>query len=235
MTPHRHAVTASQIALMLSLPTLAVVPARAADDLAFHSEAAYAQPAPSSPSPQPKPAESVAAPADAAAGDGPLGRLNYGKAGTWWGAVTGGYARSVNSGVSNEGSAHFTASTFLVDTFELALEFGGWYFNQPGQDAFAPNFNLIFRWHFFHDGDLTVFGDAGAGLLWATDPVPFDGTRFNFTPRAGVGFTHALGDDGTRFILGVRWHHISNARVVGAGRNPGRDGVHLYAGVVFPF
>ena len=174
-------------------------------------------------------------PADAAAPKAETKAPAYLEPDHWWGSIVGGYARTINSGESNDGSLHFAFSTFLVKTFELVLELGGWYFDQPGKDAVGANFNTIFRWHFFQDGDLTVFGEAGAGVLWSTHPTPEEGTKFNFTPRAGLGFTHALGDEGTRFIFGVRWHHVSNARIQGSVNNPGRDGVHAYAGVTFPF
>ena len=44
-----------------------------------------------------------------------------------------------------------------------------------------------------------------------------------------------LSDDGTRLMLGARWHHISNGRYTGDTNNPSRDSLMLYAAVVIPF
>lgn len=165
--------------------------------------------------------------------------IAWGEPGRWWGGVIGGYARSISGpGDSNDFNAAFTLSTFLATRFELLMEFGGWYFNQDGDDALGANFNLLFRWHFLTFGerdDWTVFVDGGAGILGTTENVPPGGTGFNFTPRAGFGFTHRLDESDARLIFGLRWHHISNARIEGDSRNPGRDGAFVYAGVQFPF
>ncbi|MFN9991847.1 MAG: acyloxyacyl hydrolase, partial [Phycisphaerales bacterium] len=91
------------------------------------------------------------------------------------------------------------------------------------------------RWHFLNKERMTVYADLGIGVLFTTDDVPSDGTSFNFTPRAGAGITHRLGDSANRFELGVRWAHISNARTSGDGDNPSRDSIMLYGGVIFPF
>lgn len=163
--------------------------------------------------------------------------IEFLKPGRWWGGVIGGYARGITDD-SNDFNAAFTLSTFLIERLELVMEFGGWFFNQPGDDAAGVNWNLIFRFHLLTFGerkDWTLFGEGGAGLLVTTDVVPAGGTGFNFTPRAGVGFTHQLGDSDNRLVFGVRWHHISNARINGDDRNPGRDGINVYAGIEFPF
>lgn len=156
--------------------------------------------------------------------------------GPWWGTVQFGYAREVNvSDPANDFHLSFAFSTFLVEDFEFMIRLGLWAFDQPGKDAIGLGFELGFRWHFFEHGDLTVFADGGAGLFGSSHNVPEGGTSFNFTPFAGAGMTHAIGSSGTRLVLGVRWHHISNARINGEDRNPSRDGVMVYAGVQFPF
>ncbi|MFA6045786.1 MAG: acyloxyacyl hydrolase, partial [Phycisphaerales bacterium] len=93
-----------------------------------------------------------------------------------------------------------------------------------------------FRWHFVHEEDFTVYADIGIGILGATDNVPSNGTSFDFTPRAGVGFTYALNDAGDlRLVGGLRWAHVSNARIHGDDDNPGVDTIMMYSGVQFPF
>ncbi|KAA0216962.1 MAG: acyloxyacyl hydrolase [Leptolyngbya sp. PLA3] len=126
-------------------------------------------------------------------------------------------------------------SRFLVDDIEMRLELGGWYFDQESDGAWGINPNFVLRWHLINKERWTFFADAGIGVLFSTDDVPPGGTSANFTPRAGAGITHKIGARGQRAELGVRWHHISNARLTGDSDNPDRDGVMVYAGISFPF
>ncbi len=155
--------------------------------------------------------------------------------GHWWVTIGGGAAHDFKKDLDI--NAHVAFSTFIAKDIEFAVELGGWYFAQAGEDTGGVNPNMVFRWHFWHDKDYdwTVYGDAGIGLLFAFDEVPDGGTSFDFTPRLGVGFTKELDEAGTRLQLGLRYHHISNARIQGDERNPGRDSLMVYAGVIFPF
>jgi len=150
----------------------------------------------------------------------------------WW---------SLGAGVAIDGNATDTnvyAMThfFIADDFEFNLTFGGFYNNQAGKDAVSGNFALGFRWHFDNEPEQSWYFDFGIGVLGATDEVPQGGTKFNFTPRAGIGTTIKLSDDSpARLDLGVRWHHISNANTSGGGNNPARDSIMFYAGVSWPF
>ncbi|HRQ71803.1 MAG TPA: acyloxyacyl hydrolase [Phycisphaerales bacterium] len=157
------------------------------------------------------------------------------RAGSTWLTLGGGVAPDFTD--NTDYNAFLAWSKFLVDDVEFMLELGGWYHDQPDDDAFGFNPNLVFRWHFLKSEDLawTVYADAGVGLLLATDDVPQGGTNFNLMPRAGAGVTRRITDDGARLILGVRWHHISNARINGQDENPSRDALMFYAGVTFPF
>ncbi len=160
----------------------------------------------------------------------------FGQPGHWWGQIGGGYAaEAVEKDAAHDINLAFTASTFLVEDFELMLQLGGWYFDQPGDNAWGLNFNLLFRWHFLSFDTWTLFMDGGAGMLATTDLVPDGGTGFNFTPTAGGGATIKLGQSANRLVLGVRWHHISNARIEGEDRNPSRDGIMGYVAFQFPF
>ena len=124
---------------------------------------------------------------------------------------------------------------FLVQDFEFSLEGAGWYFNQPGEDQGGGSASLAFRWHFVNKKSWSIFAEVGIGVLGAGGDVPTGGTEFNFLPRAGVGFTYQLTDSGIRLQGGVRWHHISNARINGDSNNPSRDGVMIFTGIMFPF
>lgn len=164
----------------------------------------------------------------------------FGRAGSRWWSIGSGIANDF--GEDTDVNIHGIYSTFLADEFEFGVEVAGWYFNQEGQDTGGISGSMIFRWHFWHWGGddgfrSTFFGDAGIGLLAGFDEVPDGGTGLNFLPRLGVGYTHALTDDeaGSRLTLGVRWHHISNARIEGDARNPARDALMFYAEIQFPF
>ena len=151
----------------------------------------------------------------------------------WWSAGVG-VANNLQG--ANDFNIRGAYSYFLVDDVEFSAELNGWYFQQPGRDAVGINPAMVVRWHFIDDGTWTVYGDVGIGLLFASDEVPEGGTQFDFTPRIGGGVTRLLDPaTGLRLQAGLRWHHISNARIYGAADNPSRDGLMVYAGLQWPF
>ncbi len=127
-------------------------------------------------------------------------------------------------------------STFVADRLELGVELGLWYFIQR-DDTAGVSVNFDARWHFWMSEDRawTVFAEGRIGLLGSFDDVPDGGSSFNFTPGAGLGFTRALGESPARLIGGLRWHHISNARINGDGDNPSRNALMAFVGVTWPF
>jgi len=159
----------------------------------------------------------------------------FGAEGTTW--VTLGALGAYDFDNNTDANVHGMISHFVVEDLEIGFELGLWGHMQEGDDALGISPNLVIRWHFAHDAekDWTVYADTGVGMLFSTDNVPEGGTGFNFMPRAGVGFTHRLGEGETRLVAGVRWHHISNARINGEARNPSRDAPAIYAGLAFPF
>lgn len=160
--------------------------------------------------------------------------LDFASAGSDWWSFGGGGAVGRNTHI--DGNIYGAWSHFIADDVEFATELGVWYYSQEGDDAAGINPNIVFRWHFVHEEDFTVYADIGIGVLLATDNVPSDGTSFDFTPRAGVGATIALNDRGDeRLIVGLRWAHVSNARIQGDDDNPGLDSIMLYSGFQFPF
>lgn len=156
----------------------------------------------------------------------------------WWGLeILTGYANNFKG--ESDINLAIAVGTFVAQDLEIRLELGGWYFAQRGDDTGGISLSLLGRWHFWecNNYDWTVYGEAGAGLLGSFDNVPDGGTSFNFTPRLGGGFTKRLGDGprAPRLDVGARWHHISNARIDGDDRNPSRDSVMGYIGVIFSF
>lgn len=157
----------------------------------------------------------------------------------WWGwSIGGGVAFASDS---TDYNAVLTFHHFLVDRFEINFGVGGWVYDQDeGDEALGVNPAFGFRWHFWMPEESSsrawsVYADIGIGMVFTDEEVPVDGTHYNFTPRAGVGATFQLGESSSRLDLGVRWAHVSNASSSGSDDNPSRDGVMIYAGVVFPF
>ena len=155
----------------------------------------------------------------------------FGSAGTWRFNVQAGAGWDIKRD-NQEYLAGVSWSYFVIDDVSMELEFNGLFADQKTDNAAGFNFNLIFRWHFWTEERWSTYLDFGAGLLLSTDHIPQNGSSFNFTPQGGVGLTYALREE-TRLILGVRWHHISNANTF--EDNPGRDSILFYSGLSFPF
>lgn len=128
--------------------------------------------------------------------------------------------------------AQLGISWFFIDDMSLDLQLEQWGISQEGGNAYAIGPALLFRWHFLPRETWSLYTDFGCGFFYATEAVPSDGSRFNFTPRLGLGASFAL-NDRARILTGVRWLHISNANT--STPNPGRDSVELYAGLSLAF
>jgi lipid A 3-O-deacylase len=156
----------------------------------------------------------------------------FGAEGTQRWALLGGWGIDVKHDSNNEVAFGVKWEYFIADGFAFAPELKLWGFFQDGGDAFGGSLDLLFEWHFLRYDTWSIFGDAGVGLLGTTRNVPINGSEFNFTPQAGIGVTWDVGND-NRWVLGVRWHHISNAGLY--SDNPGRDSIYLYTGLNMPF
>ena len=163
----------------------------------------------------------------------------FGEKDSWRWMVQGGVGFEVSESANSFGLVGGGVSYFFIDDLSLDLELNGLYVNQHGEDAVGLNFVLLFRWHFVARETWSVYLDWGAGLLVTTEKVPgvtpqepAGGSKFNFNPQGGVGFTYAF-DGQQRFFAGIRWYHISNAQIFDS--NPGRDSIYFYAGASFPF
>ncbi|MBL9032575.1 MAG: acyloxyacyl hydrolase [Phycisphaerae bacterium] len=162
-------------------------------------------------------------------------RAAFGTEGTQWWTFGGGVAHNLND--ATDYNLRVAYSMFLVDRVEFSLELNAWYFDQRGDNAFGINPAMVIRMHFVRTERWTAYVDPGIGLLFASDVVPDEGTGFEFMPRVGVGVTYGLTEDpgGPRLQAGIRWHHISNARIEGDIDNPSRDGAMVYVGVMVPY
>jgi hypothetical protein len=90
--------------------------------------------------------------------------------------------------------------------------------------GFTP---VLMQYNFASGRRVLPFLQAGAGMLFTTRDVPDDTSPFNFTPQGGIGAYWLLRP---RFaaVVGLRYHHISNAGT--AGRNPGHNSLYFYSG-----
>lgn len=162
----------------------------------------------------------------------PDGHPPFGSIDTWRINLLGGAGSNLDDDA--EIFAGVGLSYFIAKRLSLEFELNGWYFNVEDGGAGGISTAMLLRWHFWasNDNRWTLFGEAGAGLLLASDDVPSTGSEFNFTPMAGGGVSIDLGKE-NRLLAGLRWHHISNANT--RDDNPGQDSVLLFAGLSFPF
>lgn len=161
---------------------------------------------------------------------GPAGSAVFARAGSEWLVVGTAVANAADDSV--DWNLHAAYSRFVADRVELSLELAGWSLDQGDEQELGINPSVVFRWHWLERETWSAYVDAGIGVLVSTDAVPDMGTGFNFTPRLGLGLTRQLGT--ARLQAGIRWHHISNARIVGEERNPSRDAPLVYVAVMFP-
>ncbi|MEO1144772.1 MAG: acyloxyacyl hydrolase [Cyanobacteria bacterium J06638_22] len=146
--------------------------------------------------------------------------------------IHGGGATTLGGDTSRFGLVGAGASHFFADGHSINLELNSMVFDQPGDDAVGLNLSAILRWHFVREADWSLYIDGGAGILGTTNDVPRRGSSFNFTPQVGGGTTIRLNDE-QRLMVGVRWHHISNADLFSG--NPGLDTIFGYVGLNLPF
>lgn len=228
--------------LLAGTAILTAAPIAAGQALALDSSSALlgyvrqntAQPEPvAQPATAPQPATLSTEPA--------FGALTTGDQRRWFFTVGAGIAPSGNDGTHADIFGAW--STFIGKNLELQLEASGWYFDQEDSTAGA-GFAFNLRWHIVgwayadngggNGSDITLFADAGIGLIFAGDDVPDQGSSLNLSPRIGGGFTARLSDDGHRLVAGIRWHHLSNARSNGDSENPDFNAPMLYLGVQWP-
>jgi len=130
-------------------------------------------------------------------------------------------------GLAGAGVTHF-----FLNGHSVNLELNGLGFLQDNEDAVGANLALIMRWHVLRKPNWSLYVDGGAGFIGTTNSVPSSGSQFNFTPQVGAGTTIRVADQ-KHLMLGLRWHHISNADLY--DRNPGFDALMGYVGLNFPF
>lgn len=131
---------------------------------------------------------------------------------------------------------HMGVGYYFLDGQALNIEcaLGGIDADASGGDTVTASVEFMLRSHWIRMENWSMFVEGGAGVIWSDERFPAGGTRWNFTPQAGLGMTWRL-DDTTHLIGGVRWYHISNANMNGTDRNPGYNSLMVYAGLLFEF
>ncbi|HET6246736.1 MAG TPA: acyloxyacyl hydrolase [Tepidisphaeraceae bacterium] len=123
---------------------------------------------------------------------------------------------------------------YVWDNFSLNAEAAGFSVQQPGPDSIITEFDLKLRHHLYNSGNFSFFVDAGGGVSYATDRTPFGGTYYNYTIQTGPGVSWKLRQN--LFLMGgVRYWHLSNARLEGPTHNPSVNALEGYVGLMFTF
>ncbi|GAB4131453.1 MAG: hypothetical protein Fur0046_00450 [Cyanobacteria bacterium J069] len=137
-----------------------------------------------------------------------------------------------DDGFAAFGLAGVGITDFFANGHSINLELNKLKIIQPGDDAVGLNLGLLLRWHFVREETWSLYVDGGAGFLVTSEDTPANGgSQFNFTPQVGGGATFRLQDQ-EQLMVGLRWHHISNAELYPP--NPGRDSILLYVGYLWP-
>jgi hypothetical protein len=121
---------------------------------------------------------------------------------------------------------------YFINNNSLSLEFNGLQGAQPGGDVDGGALNLLLRTDLINEPGFSVLIDFGPGLMETDHRFPASGTDFNFFFKTGVGAQIHLSDR-TDLLTGVRYLHISNARMDGPDRNPSINTIEGYLGLIF--
>ena len=152
--------------------------------------------------------------------------------GTWTLTSYGAYAHNFDGERESIGSATAGIGYYIFNNFALNGEIGYQYNGQSGPDANVSMLALLLRHHLFHAGRFSFFIDFGVGVSYANQRTPTDGTYFNFIEKVGLGTTFQIKDN-LNVLGGVRFFHMSNARIDGPERNPSINATQIYVGLLF--
>ena len=152
--------------------------------------------------------------------------------GNWTLSLYAGYDRECSAD-PQMGYAATGVGYFFSDGMSLNAEARAYGVSQDdGSDAALFELDLLFRHHLVRRENWSLFLEVSAGVAQATRAVPAGGTHFNFIEEVGAGATYRL-DDGVHLIGGVRYWHLSNAKIHGEDKNPGLNGYGAYVGLMW--
>jgi hypothetical protein len=120
---------------------------------------------------------------------------------------------------------------YFFDNFALNAEAAGFSMQQPGPDSIITEIDIKLRHHLYNSGKFSLYVDAGGGVSYATARTPAGGTYYNYTIQTGPGVSWQLRDN-LFLIGGVRYWHLSNARLKGPEHNPSINAIEGYVGLL---
>lgn len=100
---------------------------------------------------------------------------------------------------------------------------------QPNGLQGGPEVGL--RWHVLASENWSAYLEGSVAAVAHEHPLTPNSLHFNFDVEGGVGATRRVTDT-VLLMGGMRWHHLSNARVRGESRNLGYDAPMLYGGLM---
>jgi len=124
-------------------------------------------------------------------------------------------------------------SYYFADGWSASILAHGFAVHQEiGDDTTGGGASVLVRWHFIRNENWSLYLDGGGGLVWSDEPIPFGGTTYNYTGRAGGGASLRVADN-IHLLAGGRYFHLSNGNQHGRENNPSFDGVEYYVGMMF--
>ena len=96
----------------------------------------------------------------------------------------------------------------------------------------AGGLTPLLHYEFFRKGRLIPYVEAGVGVIFTDLDLDQQDDGLNFTPQAGLGIRYELSER-TEFIVGWRFHHISNAGL--RDPNTGLDSSLFLLGMSYHF
>jgi hypothetical protein len=132
------------------------------------------------------------------------------------------------------GGATVGAGYYFLDHMAMNLELTGNYVGERGPDTAAVAGTILLRHHLYVNERFSFLWDVGGSVFEAGRNAPPNGSHFNFEVENGPGITYRLKDN-LYLLTGVRFLHLSNARIYGAERNPGINTLGGYFGLMWTF
>lgn len=142
------------------------------------------------------------------------------------------YAAGLDNTGSQLASGAVGASYYVFDNLSLGVEASGYSTLQDSESGVAFGLAGVLRDHLLHFDRFTLFSDVSFGPAQDSTRIPADGTYFNFITRTGVGLTYELREH-LYLMGGVRYFHLSNAKIEGADRNPSINGIEGFFGLMW--
>lgn len=146
-----------------------------------------------------------------------------------------GYA-SYAAGLDNQDditNANVGFGYYVLNNISLGAEASGYGERVSGHGQWGYGMTAELRHHILRFDRSTIFASASFGPVESTGRIPQPlGTDFNYITRVGVGATYRLRDH-LDLLLGVRYFHLSNARLDGPVRNPSINGIEGFTGLMW--